>query len=151
MYIYRNVHFPTLCPKGTKKPSNLHLSPNCWHGISNINHQKPPRLNTSITSICHNRKHHGQYINHFNQSCQKPPRSIHQSHQSVISDHPIQLFLVTVEVKPSRLNTSITSICHNRKHHGQYINHINQSYQKPPVSIHQSHESVISDHSIQLL
>ena len=21
----------------TKKPSNLHLSPNCWHGISNIN------------------------------------------------------------------------------------------------------------------
>ena len=34
---YRNVHFPTLCPKGTKKPSNLHLSPNCWHGISNIN------------------------------------------------------------------------------------------------------------------
>merc|ERR1711946_65958 len=34
---YRNVHFPTLCPKGTKKPSNLHLSPNCWHGISSIN------------------------------------------------------------------------------------------------------------------
>merc|ERR1711867_421212 len=77
---YRNVHFPSLCPKGTKKPSNLHLSPNCWHGISNINHQKPPRLNTSITSICHNRKHHGQYINHINQSYQKPPVSIHQPH-----------------------------------------------------------------------
>ena len=34
---YRNVHFPTLCPKGTQKPYNLHSSSNCWHGISNIN------------------------------------------------------------------------------------------------------------------
>ena len=31
-----NVHFQTLCPKGTQKPSNLHSSPNCWLGISNI-------------------------------------------------------------------------------------------------------------------
>merc|ERR1712055_977363 len=72
------------------------------------------------------------------------------SHQSVISDHPIQLLLKFrpthyVVQKPPRLNTSITSICHNRKHHGQYINHINQSYQKPSVSIHQSHQSVISE------
>ena len=37
IYISINIHFPSLCPKGTKKPSNLHLSPNCWHGISNIN------------------------------------------------------------------------------------------------------------------
>ena len=26
---------PTLCPKGTRKPSKLHSSPKCWHGISN--------------------------------------------------------------------------------------------------------------------
>ena len=25
---------PTLCPKGTRKPSNLHSSPKCWHDIS---------------------------------------------------------------------------------------------------------------------
>ena len=33
---------------------------------------------------------------------------------------------------PPRPNTSITSISHIRNHQGQYINHINQSYQKPP-------------------
>ena len=33
----KNVHSPTLCPKGTQKPSNLHSSPNCWHDISNTN------------------------------------------------------------------------------------------------------------------
>ena len=28
---------PTLRPKGTRKPSKLHSSPKCWHGISNMN------------------------------------------------------------------------------------------------------------------
>ena len=31
----KNVHFPTLCPKGTQKPINLNSSPKCWHDISN--------------------------------------------------------------------------------------------------------------------
>ena len=35
--ISKYVHSPTLCPKGTQKPSNLHSSPMCWHDISNIN------------------------------------------------------------------------------------------------------------------
>ena len=30
----QNIYFPTLCPKGTRKPSNLHSSPKCWHDIS---------------------------------------------------------------------------------------------------------------------
>ena len=33
----KNVHSPTLCPKGTQKSSNLHSSSNCWHDISNTN------------------------------------------------------------------------------------------------------------------
>ena len=37
IYISKNVHPPTLCPKGTQKPTNLHLSPKCWHDISNTN------------------------------------------------------------------------------------------------------------------
>ena len=54
IYISKNVHSPTLCPKGTQKPFNLHssssvgmiyqhissgdiYSPNCWHHISNPN------------------------------------------------------------------------------------------------------------------
>merc|ERR1712110_1094073 len=37
IYIFINVHSPTLCPKGTQKPSNLQSSPKCWHDISNIN------------------------------------------------------------------------------------------------------------------
>ena len=74
-----------------------------------------------------------QYVNHINQSYQKPPVSIHQSHQSVISD-------------TFSLNSSIIiSISHTINHQSQYINHINQSYQKPPVSIHQSQQSVISE------
>ena len=36
IYILKNVNSPTLCPKGTQKPSNLHSSPKCWHDISNI-------------------------------------------------------------------------------------------------------------------
>ena len=32
--ISQNIYFPTLCPKGTRKPSNLHSSPKCWHDIS---------------------------------------------------------------------------------------------------------------------
>ena len=39
IYISKNVHSPTLCPKGTQKPSSLHSSPKCWHAISNINIQ----------------------------------------------------------------------------------------------------------------
>ena len=38
--ISKNVHSPTLCPKGTQKPPNLHSSPKRWHAIihiSNIN------------------------------------------------------------------------------------------------------------------
>ena len=37
IYIFKNVHSPTLCPKGTQKPSNLHSSPKCWYNISNTN------------------------------------------------------------------------------------------------------------------
>ena len=37
IYISKNVHSPTLCPKGTQKPFNLHSSSKCWHDISNIN------------------------------------------------------------------------------------------------------------------
>ena len=106
--------------------------------------QKPPSLNTSISHI---RNHQVQYINHINQSYQTTPSycsdqptmrskihyvSIHQPHQSVI-------------LETTRVNTSITSICHIRNHHGQCINHINQSYQKPPESIQRSHQCVISE------
>ena len=34
---FHKCTFPTLCPKGTQKPSNLQSSPKCWHDISNIN------------------------------------------------------------------------------------------------------------------
>ena len=37
IYISKNVHSPTLCPKGTQKPSNLHSSPKCLHDIANTN------------------------------------------------------------------------------------------------------------------
>ena len=37
LYISKIVHSPTLCQKGTQKPSNLHSSPKCWHDISNTN------------------------------------------------------------------------------------------------------------------
>ena len=37
IYIFKNIHSPILCPKGTQKPSNLHSSPKCWHDISNTN------------------------------------------------------------------------------------------------------------------
>ena len=37
IYIFENVYSPTLCPKGTQKPCNLHSSSKCWHDISNIN------------------------------------------------------------------------------------------------------------------
>ena len=30
-----NVNSPTLCPKDTQKPSNIHSSHKCWHDISN--------------------------------------------------------------------------------------------------------------------
>ena len=43
MVIFKNVHSPTLCPKGTKKSSKLQSSPKCWHDISSINIYKPPR------------------------------------------------------------------------------------------------------------
>ena len=36
-YIFKNVHSPTLRPKGAQKPSNLHSSPKCWHDIFNAN------------------------------------------------------------------------------------------------------------------
>ena len=36
IYISKNVHSLTLCPKGTQKPSNLHSSPKRYHDISNI-------------------------------------------------------------------------------------------------------------------
>ena len=36
IYILQNVNSPTLCTKGTQKPSNLHSSPKCWHDIFNI-------------------------------------------------------------------------------------------------------------------
>ena len=82
----------------------------------------------TIASISHIRSHQSQYINHINQSYQKPPGSIHQSHQSVITE-------------TTRINTSMTSIshirnyqsqyndpsmCHIRNHQSQYINHINR-------------------------
>ena len=35
LYISENIHSPTRRPKGAQKPSNLHSSPTCWHGISN--------------------------------------------------------------------------------------------------------------------
>ena len=34
-YIFLKI--PTLCPKGTQNPSNLHSSPKCWHDIFNTN------------------------------------------------------------------------------------------------------------------
>ena len=59
-YIYIffiNVHFPTLCPKGTQKPYNLHSSPKCWPVISNINiyfncHRLPTLLAAYIKYKC---------------------------------------------------------------------------------------------------
>ena len=68
----------------------------------------------TITSISHIRSHQSQYINHINLSYQKPSRSMHQSHQSVISE-------------TTGVNTSITSISDIRNHLGQYVNHINLS------------------------
>ena len=35
--ISQNIYFPTLCPKGTRKPPNLYSSPKCWHDIFNTN------------------------------------------------------------------------------------------------------------------
>ena len=72
------------------------------------------------------------YINYINLSYQKPSRSRHQSHQCVISE-------------TTRVNTSITSMCHIRNHRSQYINHNNLSYEKPPESIHLSYQTVISE------
>ena len=83
----------------------------------------------TLASISHIRSHQSQYINHINQSYQKPPVSIHKSHQSVISE-------------TTSLNTSIR---HIRGHQCQYINDINQTHQKPPMSIHQSHHSDTSE------
>ena len=34
---FHKCTFPTLCPKGIQKPSNLQSSPKCWHDISYIN------------------------------------------------------------------------------------------------------------------
>ena len=36
-YIPKMYIPPTLCPKGTRKPSKLHSSPKSWHYISNTN------------------------------------------------------------------------------------------------------------------
>ena len=36
-YIFKNVHSPTLRPKGAQKLSNLRSAPKCWHNISNTN------------------------------------------------------------------------------------------------------------------
>ena len=36
-YIFKNVHSPTLRPKGAQKLSKLHSAPKCWHNISNTN------------------------------------------------------------------------------------------------------------------
>ena len=36
-YIPKMYIPPTLCPKGTRKPSKLHSSPKCWHDIFNTN------------------------------------------------------------------------------------------------------------------
>ena len=57
IYISINVHFPTLCPKGTQKPYNLHSSPKCWPVISNINiyfncHRLPTLLAAYIKYKC---------------------------------------------------------------------------------------------------
>ena len=38
----QNIYFPTLCPKGTRKSSNLYSSPKCWHDISKTNWSPPP-------------------------------------------------------------------------------------------------------------
>ena len=57
IYIFKNVHSTTLCPKGTQKPSNLHSSPNCWHVISNTNiyifnwHMLPKLLSSQSIQI----------------------------------------------------------------------------------------------------
>ena len=37
LYISKNIYPPTLCLKGTQKPTNLYLSPKCCHDISNTN------------------------------------------------------------------------------------------------------------------
>ena len=118
----------------------------------------------TLASISHIRSHQSQYINHINQSYQKPPGSIRQSHSiSHIRNHQrkyinhinllyqkapesIHWSYQSVISEATRVNTSITSICHIRNHQSQYINHINHSYQKPPRSIHRSYQSVISDH-----
>ena len=36
-YTFKNVHSPTLRPKGAQKLSNLRSAPKCWHNISNTN------------------------------------------------------------------------------------------------------------------
>ena len=57
IYISKNVHPPTLCPKGTQKPYNLHSSPKCWPVISNIKiyfncHRLPTLLAAYIKYKC---------------------------------------------------------------------------------------------------
>ena len=51
IYISKNVHSPTLCPKGTQKPSNLHSAPKCWHDIYNINIYLPVTYIPQIVGI----------------------------------------------------------------------------------------------------
>ena len=116
--------------------STVTYPPNCWHCVFNTNlhlhkctlPQKPSILDSSHI-CCHdtadiNVQCRSQYINHTNQSYQTTPSnycwssdqptmwsknhhdSIHQSHQSVISHHPIQLFWVTVEVSVTKYQTS---------------------------------------------
>ena len=136
----------------------------------------------TIASISHIRSPQSQYINHINQSYQKPPGSIRQSHQSVISEttsvntsitsiyyNRSHQFIITedkcklegffvpfghrdgkcifieIYIYIGYMLPTIASISHIRSPQSQYINHINQSYQKPPGSIRQSHQSVISE------
>ena len=37
IYVFKNVYYPTMRPKGAENLSNLHLSPKGWHDISNTN------------------------------------------------------------------------------------------------------------------
>merc|ERR1719458_1332122 len=91
IYIFKNVHSPTLCPKGTQKPSKLHLSHKCWHDISNTNIYiqltHTPHIIGSIYPFSKI---------HIPQSCARrahrnPPTYIHPPSVGII--YPIQIYI----------------------------------------------------------
>ena len=61
---FHKCTFPTLCPKGTQKPSNLQSSPKCWHDISNINVRASGRPSGRPAGPAVRRAEHSSRVQH---------------------------------------------------------------------------------------